>query len=98
MIIIAWFTRSFVNVIGIDPGDKTWLAGVRQNIQSGVEVSVMNQAKNILYLYFVYAFMLFLHHFNYRLSLRFHHVVTIKERSRKREREENRLIVSRIHR
>ena len=33
----------FENIIGIDPGDKTWLAGVRRDVQSGVEVSKENR-------------------------------------------------------
>lgn len=43
MIIAKWSKGHFVNVIGIDPGDKTWLAGVRRHIRSRVEVSSVNQ-------------------------------------------------------
>lgn len=39
MTFLKYTLEYFVNVIGIDPGDKTWLAGVRRDIRSRVEVS-----------------------------------------------------------
>lgn len=48
--IMAWFNNQYKNVIGIDPGDKTWMAAVRRNIQSRVEVSNVKQFQNVLYL------------------------------------------------
>lgn len=43
MIFIKWWMGLFTNVVGIDPGDKTWLAGVRRVIRTGVEVSSVNE-------------------------------------------------------
>lgn len=42
MMWIKFIQGLFINVIGIDPGDKTWLAGVRRDIRSRVEVSRQN--------------------------------------------------------
>lgn len=42
MIYMKYIFGFFVNVIGIDPGDKTWLAGIRREIRTDVEVSNKN--------------------------------------------------------
>lgn len=42
MILASYWQGLYLNVIGIDPGDKTWLAGVRRNIWTRAEVSSVN--------------------------------------------------------
>lgn len=42
MILASYLQGLYLNVIGIDPGDKTWLAGVRRHIWTRAEVSSVN--------------------------------------------------------
>lgn len=47
MIYIKYILGFFVHVIGIDPGDKTWVAGVRREMRTRIEVSNVNLYETI---------------------------------------------------
>lgn len=83
MIVAAFFRGLFLNVIGVDPGDKTWIAGVRRNIWTRVEVSSANQFENLFYL-FEYAFMKIHLQTIFKISPRRFHWGT-KEKMRRRK-------------
>lgn len=55
MIFLKYMCCYFVFEIGIDPGDKTWLAAVRRNIATKIEVN-----KYILFHLYVYDFEIFI--------------------------------------
>lgn len=46
MILCRYMNGFFRNVIGIDPGDNTWLAGVRREMPSLIEVSIVRISLN----------------------------------------------------
>lgn len=54
MVFIKYMLGYFVFEIGVDPGDKTWIAGVRRNIQTKVEVSKYEYILDFRYFVFEY--------------------------------------------
>lgn len=81
IIMTMWIMGLFVNEIGIDPGDKTWLAGVRREIRTRIEVSDENIFESIYP-----NTHLLIYGFFYRRSSKFHRLASIGEPNKGEEK------------